>query len=496
MMSIPFVQPEQSEAEEQRAADLVDQMTKVVTWLTKIGADNKFRLITAQQRAELAAKGISRTLLDNMAFFTEQVRVKKDNGFEEQDLVMSGFTSNAFFSELYGSDGVRRAIQESHKGRCAYCESLINDTAYGDVEHFRPKAGYTTAASPALFRPGYYMLAYDPTNLFLSCQLCNQAFKENEFPVFGDRVPAVSPSQEMALLINPYTEDPRQFIRFDPMNGAAYPFDLVSAFYSKTKGWGPQQVEQEIWKDPTLIPGQTTYNGQLLSNQQVDASFQDWIKTQTNNPLLSRGIRTISILNLNRKALVRARVAHLRQVRGVLWAANNGSGTDQSAAQQYIQNIVQATPSVAVVPEYVSLSIDAANTWKAGPTSFTDWIKMYNAVTAAFIPKENLLAPPTHNDALIYIVLERDVKVAGKRRMIYITDKDKIYGNPAPNEKAVMLAVDWDAELENKVLLMKAGKVVVETTLQDLILDNGAQLWRIFTKFDVWVLGDFAPFKS
>lgn len=493
MMSIPFQKPVQTEAEEKRAASLVDQMTRVITWLQKNGKKNT--LITAQQRSEFISSGISPTLIDNLAFFTERVRILKDNTFVEEDVIMAGFTSNAFFSDLFGSDGIRAAIQESHKGRCAYCETLINDTAYGDVEHFRPKAGYTTAASPALFRPGYYMLAYEPTNLFLSCQLCNQAFKENEFPVVGPRVPEVTPDKELAVMINPYTENPRDFVRFDPINGEAYPFDLASAFFAKTKGWGPQEIEQQIWKDPTLIPGQRTYDGQPITNPQVESAFQDWLKTQ-NNPLLSRGIRTISILNLNRKALVRDRVAHLRQTRGLFWTANTGSGTDQTSAQQYLQNLVQSKIDVAVVPEYVSLSVDAANTWKAGPTSFTDWVKMYNAVTSAFIPKTTLIPPPPQNDALMYIVLARDVKLAGKRRLIYITDKDKVYGNPDPNEQAITLAVDWEAELDNKVLIEKLGKVVKETTLRDLISDNGVQLWRTFKAFDVWVLGDFSPFRA
>ena len=64
-----------------------------------------------------------------------------------------------------------------------FCESKIRHIAYGDVEHYRPKAGYQQTKSRPLQRPGYYWLAYRWNNLFLSCTLCNQRFKKNLFPL-------------------------------------------------------------------------------------------------------------------------------------------------------------------------------------------------------------------------------------------------------------------------------------------------------------------------
>ncbi len=494
MLKIPYVPPERSASEEQRAAGLLRQMNALVARMKRYADDpgNKFKLILASQRRLLTREGFEPVLVNNIAFFTEDVRGRPERGAPEELVAMVGFTSNAFPSELYASDAVRRALQQSHKGRCAYCESLINDAAYGDVEHFRPKAGYTTPASPALFRPGYYMLAYDPSNLFLSCQLCNQAYKSNAFPVFGARVPSVKPEQELALLIDPYREDPRDFIRFNPRNGTAYAFDRVAAFYQSDSGWSPQQSAAEIWKDPAKIPNQSTYDGQPISNPQLDARFQAWSQAQS-NPLLTRGTHTIATLELNRKPLVRARLAHLRHVRGLSWTASSGTGPDQSAARAYVQSLVQ-TPAPALVPEYVSLSIDAAQTWQASGAAAESWISAYDAALAAFVPKADLVVAPPHGDALAYIVLSRDVQLAGRRRMIYITHEDKVYGNPT-GERAVVLAIDWDQDLHNTVLLYQQRRVARQTTLYDLIHDT-SQLGNVFRAYDVWAIGNYSPYRT
>lgn len=60
---------------------------------------------------------------------------------------------------------------ESH-GKCAYCEASTETVAHGDVEHFRPKSVY-------------WWLAYCYDNYLFSCQICNQSYKKDHFPVAG-----------------------------------------------------------------------------------------------------------------------------------------------------------------------------------------------------------------------------------------------------------------------------------------------------------------------
>ncbi|MCM2491216.1 hypothetical protein [Burkholderia glumae] len=221
MMQIPYLEPAGSKADIDKADGLVAEMKALIAVLTQAGLtpDNEYVLLDKVARQNLIGQGFSKTLVDNVAFFTEQVRVPQDGGFVERDQFMVGFTSDAFDSNLYASDAIKAALIKSHSGRCAYCETLINQTAYGDVEHFRPKAAYETSWSPALFRPGYYSLAYEP----------------------------------------------RTMLRFNPINGHAYPFDLVASLYAQIEGWGMPQTSAEIWKDPTKIPDQHDLNGVSIS---------------------------------------------------------------------------------------------------------------------------------------------------------------------------------------------------------------------------------------
>jgi hypothetical protein len=66
-------------------------------------------------------------------------------------------------------------------------------------------------------RPGYYWLAYEWTNLFLCCQLCNQRYKENLFPLrrVGNRARSHHDlvGDEEPLFVSP-EEDPGRYLRF------------------------------------------------------------------------------------------------------------------------------------------------------------------------------------------------------------------------------------------------------------------------------------------
>ena len=99
------------------------------------------------------------------------------------------------------------------ENKCAYCDSYVLDVSPGDVEHFRPKAKLDGDPS----HPGYYWLAYEPSNLLPSCENCNRfGGKKSSFPVVeGTR--AYRPADlenELALLINPYLDDPADHLEF------------------------------------------------------------------------------------------------------------------------------------------------------------------------------------------------------------------------------------------------------------------------------------------
>ncbi len=111
--------------------------------------------------------------------------------------------------------------------KCAYCESSFDHVSWGDVEHYRPKKKVTDEQDTQVSRrgvphPGYFWLAYEPTNLLPSCTLCNQALaKMNHFPVTGARAwaPADDLSAEEPLLLHPYADRPDVDLAFAPKYG-------------------------------------------------------------------------------------------------------------------------------------------------------------------------------------------------------------------------------------------------------------------------------------
>lgn len=96
---------------------------------------------------------------------------------------------------------VRVALRRLFHGKCAYCESRL-DHDYGDVELFRPKRRAMNL--DGRISEGYWWLAYEWGNFYVSCQICNRRYKRNRFPVKGRRAESKDDlPKEKALLIDP-----------------------------------------------------------------------------------------------------------------------------------------------------------------------------------------------------------------------------------------------------------------------------------------------------
>lgn len=130
----------------------------------------------------------------------------------------SGARRHEFDREIYGANSVKSALWIAQHGKCCFCESKISHISFGDVEHFRPKAGAAQNPGDTITLPGYFWLAYEWTNLLLCCQVCNQRAKKNYFPLTNPRKRARSHlddlSEEKPLFINPADDDPERHIAF------------------------------------------------------------------------------------------------------------------------------------------------------------------------------------------------------------------------------------------------------------------------------------------
>jgi uncharacterized protein (TIGR02646 family) len=126
----------------------------------------------------------------------------------------SGTKTFNFSNSIYNHPSVKDALVLAQHKKCCFCESLVGND--GDVEHFRPKSAYTQ--NKKLERPGYYWLAYDWDNLYLSCSACNQRQKKNLFPIADTKKRAHLHNYDITieepLFIDPGKDDPSKHIGF------------------------------------------------------------------------------------------------------------------------------------------------------------------------------------------------------------------------------------------------------------------------------------------
>lgn len=136
--------------------------------------------------------------------------------FEERE------SKDLFKSSIYGHPDVKNSLVRIQNHKCCFCESRVTHISDGDVEHFRPKAMWlqeNVDGTKSKIKPGYYFLAYDWDNLLLSCQMCNQRIKGNNFPLVNERVRTIVSHNyniraELPVFINPSLEDPELHITF------------------------------------------------------------------------------------------------------------------------------------------------------------------------------------------------------------------------------------------------------------------------------------------
>jgi uncharacterized protein (TIGR02646 family) len=142
------------------------------------------------------------------------------------------------------------ALSKESGGKCAYCEAPANATAHCDVEHFRPKAHYWWLA-----------LCYD--NYIFACQVCNQVYKSDHFPVSGARMscpelPDAETDDNFKTLVAKLTPDPlglaREHETFASMcRGEGS--DLIDPYLEDPGKWFAWEADENL-KEVRLIPRQ------------------------------------------------------------------------------------------------------------------------------------------------------------------------------------------------------------------------------------------------
>lgn len=179
--------------------------------------------IRTPQAINVKYRGVSKTEKD------------KELMFAQRNYLNNPTIKISFNSAFWKSAKTR--LKKDSSGKCAYCEANTEVVAHGDVEHFRPKSIY-------------WWLAYTFDNYLYACQICNQIYKSDNFPIGAAVIPEptikaettdteieqlkgnISPDPldidhnykledfinhhraEKAFLLNPYFDDPAVFFAY------------------------------------------------------------------------------------------------------------------------------------------------------------------------------------------------------------------------------------------------------------------------------------------
>ncbi len=183
---------------------------------------------------------------------------------------------------------------DSH-GKCAYCEANTAVVAHGDVEHFRPKSVY-------------WWLALCLDNYVYSCQICNQTYKSDEFPVAGTMLAAPKLPKRLPKTVAARL---RLAKRISPD-----PFGLDEA----------KLLAQWLAEDPDLPHPYLEDPEPLFGWCAIETTAEVLlVEPPQASPRSQRAVRAaIDYLGLNREVLVRLRYTVYRQLKFALLAWKTG----------------------------------------------------------------------------------------------------------------------------------------------------------------------------
>ncbi|UOY05383.1 AAA family ATPase [Muricauda sp. SCSIO 64092] len=192
------------------------------------------------------------------------------------------------FRVLYNSKEVKEALRSLFHGKCSYCEQPLTDKLYLTVDHFRPKQ-LATDSIAGLRHLYYSWLINEWENLLPSCPECNSA-KFNYFPL-------------------------KRYANFQ---------ESVE---------GCRKVEKDAILDPCF-------------DRKISAHLK-FLRDGTVKAKSERGEKTIELLSLNRKNLVRLRKKRWESVMSQLQTALKWEDNVRTLAR-FAKLMDQKQPFVAV----------------------------------------------------------------------------------------------------------------------------------------------------
>ena len=471
--------------------------------LSRLADAHRYRFLTQEDRNTLKQEGYAQDLIDNVVLLTQRIAAPSLSDNDTRDTVISGFTFAAFDPSIYACQTIKANLSQLSNDQCTWCETPLN--AAGIVSHFRPAE--VLDVDGETLRSPYHPLAYNQNNLIYSCPGCAEQSKSAHFPVIGKRYPDIELNSESPLLLNPYMDNPRDFIRFNPLDGTAYPYDKVSTFFIE-QGISPTDIAPLLSKYPQIIPVEAPIDAPLLHVKSIQKAYGVWAQSHTQQ--LFRGEVTINTLQLNRPVLLRARRIQLNTLYQ-LYTATLNQELENIGLPVNVDNL-PLTNKLSI--PYRSMAVDALNSWHQKDLEeevllkevfdklqvniadldkpAIDWKATLAALDTTLPVEKTLSVPNWQRSGMIYLVLESELELKNKRRIVFLHDNDRIYGG-GNAEKCVCQSIDWDKDCLN-VIKVKDKQHTWETSFSELAESRPLETINLFSQSEVWAEGDYPAF--
>lgn len=498
MMPISFSAPVPNADERYKVKIATEQLKKL---LDRVKVNTLYRTLSPSDRSLLTKEGNVQVLVDNLVFITQRIGL--------HDKIVVGFNDLAFDKSLYASEAVRTGFFSMNKNCCAYCEKYFDDEQDAVVAHVKPVA---LCPDTEFFANGQYAdQVYDYENLILLCNRCahlNRKYLYKNVSKYSVDDSGVTDN----LLINPYHDNPRDYIRFNPLNGLAYAWDAYIDFSQSQFGKAIDPELMDLGVIPTpLYPG---YDFNNNVNQLDDIDYLRWALDKNLNSY--RGYRTINALDLNRPSLVVARLIYGNH----LWSLMGSYGADQNTSYENSDEALleHYQSKLGVIHQFRSITIDLINlvqgsdahksslnlnpiSSSAGSEDSTSTVinpevgekssTAFPIKIPYFVHSYQFEIPFWLQSLLVYMVIETELDVKGKRRIVSLTASDYLYGAQG-DHKCVFLAIDWSEDINN-VIKVRDDKHVWETSFKELALSSTLEILQLFSGNEVWAEGNYLP---
>ena len=122
-----------------------------------------------------------------------------------------------------------------------------------------------------------------------------------------------------------------------------------------------------------------------------------------------------------------------------------------------------------------------------------DWPSNYREYTQKVPIEYKPHIPPHFRSSLTYIVLENELTLKNKRRIVSLNANDLLYSSVTG--KCVFIQINWEKEFNN-IIKVHENNHTWETTFSELIDTRPVALKNLFARSEVWAEGHYRPLSG